>query len=184
MKKSIKRFAFAFVAMLGAACTELKPEAPSLPSVEVCEVTLSEDETSATVEIIPSTNTAEIHWICVEDGGVEYENGTISNEKFILTLPGIKLDTDYTLKVWTKNVTGESGKVEKKFNFKAEEILKELVEIEKLNATSITMSVRVTKSVKCSRFVIGAQKKLMKQVYEDGTSEMVPFFREEDFIEQ
>lgn len=184
MKKNVKHLAIAFFAMLGVGCSELTPETPTLPSVEVGEVTLSDDETSASVEVIPSANSAELHWICVEDGGVEYENGTITNETTRISLPGIKLDTEYTLTVWTKNAAGESKKVVKTFNFKAEEILKELVEIEQVNATSITMAVRVTKSVKCSRFVIGAQKKLMKQVNEDGSSEMVPFFKGDDFIKQ
>lgn len=184
MKQKLGHLAFALLAMLGVGCSESTPETPTIPSVEVGEVTLSSDETSASVEVIPSANTAELHWTCVEDGGVEYENGTITNEKLTITLPGIKLDTEYTLTVWAKNEAGESEKVVKTFNFKEEEILKELVKIEQVNATSITMAVRVTKSVKCSRFVIGAQKKLMKQVNEDGSSEMVPFFNEKDFIEQ
>ena len=135
MKQKLGHLAFALLAMLGVGCSESTPETPTIPSVEVGEVTLSSDETSASVEVIPSANTAELHWTCVEDGGVEYENGTITNEKLTITLPGIKLDTEYTLTVWAKNEAGESKKVVKTFNFKEEEILKELVKIEQVNAT-------------------------------------------------
>lgn len=165
MKNFFKVSLIALLAVGGFACTDddelnesQRPK--TAPTVEVGEVTLCDDEQSATVEVIPSENTEELHWACVEEDGVEYENGKITNEKDTLKLPGIKLDTNYTLTVYTKNSVGKSEQVVRQFIFKKEDILKELVEIKVVNTTVVTMDIDVVKSAKCSKYVIGGIKKL------------------------
>ena len=103
MKNLLKLSLLTVLTVAGASCAKEKTE--TLPTFELGEVTLSEDEKSATVEVIPSGKAEEIHWTCVEQDGPEYENGAIlRGEKFVITLPNIKLDTDYKLSVHVRNM--------------------------------------------------------------------------------
>lgn len=161
---------------------EPTPE-PTAPTLEVGEVTLSEDEKSATVEVTPSENAEELHWTCVEDGGAEYENGRIARgEKYTITLPNIKLDTDYKFTVWTANEVGESEKVVKDFRFNADEIMSELAEIQLINSTFATIDVKVVKSVKCSRYVVGAGKKYDIQYLDESGNTLPEPIKTERFL--
>lgn len=158
MKNLLKLSLLAVLAVAGASCAKEKTE--TLPTFELGEVTLAEDEKSATVEVIPSGNAEELHWTCVEQDGPEYENGAIlRGEKFVITLPNIKLDTDYKLSVYVRNSAGQSQPIVKEFNFKTEELIPELAQIKLLNSTIITADVRVIKSVKCSKYTVTLMKK-------------------------
>lgn len=188
MKNLLKLSLLAVLAVAGASCAKEKTE--TLPTFELGEVTLAEDEKSATVEVIPSGNAEELHWACVEQDGPEYENGAIlRGEKFVITLPNIKLDTDYKLSVYVRNSVGQSQPIVKEFNFKTEELIPELAQIKLLNSTIITADVRVIKSVKCSKYTVTLMKKWeMVTIDADGnpleTPEKREMFNEDDFVEQ
>lgn len=188
MKNLLKLSLLAVLAVAGASCAKEKTE--TLPTFELGEVTLAEDEKSATVEVIPSVNAEELHWTCVEQGGLEYENGAIlRGEKFVITLPNIKLDTDYKLSVYVRNSAGQSQPVVKEFNFKTEELIPELAQIKLLNSTIITADVRVIKSVKCSKYTVTIMKKWETVTIDaDGnpleTPEKRELFDEASFVEQ
>ena len=188
MKNLLKLSLLAVLAVAGASCAKEKTE--TLPTFELGEVTLAEDEKSATVEVIPSGNAEELHWTCVEQDGPEYENGAIlRGEKFVITLPNIKLDTDYKLSVHVRNSAGQSQPIVKEFNFKTEELIPELAQIKLLNSTIITADVRVIKSVKCSKYTVTLMKKWeMVTIDADGnpleTPEKREMFNEDDFVEQ
>lgn len=188
MKNLLKLSLLAVLAVAGASCAKEKTE--TLPTFELGEVTLAEDEKSATVEVIPSGNAEEIHWTCVEQGGLEYENGAIlRDEKFVITLPNIKLDTDYKLSVYVRNSVGQSQPIVKEFNFKTEELIPELAQIKLLNSTIITADVRVIKSVKCSKYTVTLMKKWETvTIDENGDPLETPtkreMFDEASFVEQ
>lgn len=188
MKNLLKLSLLAVLAVAGASCAKEKTE--TLPTFELGEVTLAEDEKSATVEVIPSGNAEELHWACVEQDGPEYENGAIlRGEKFVITLPNIKLDTDYKLSVYVRNSVGQSQPIVKEFNFKTEELIPELAQIKLLNSTIITADIRVVKSVKCSKYTVTLMKKWeMVTIDADGnpleTPEKREMFNEDDFVEQ
>lgn len=188
MKNLLKLSLLAVLAVAGASCAKEKTE--TLPTFELGEVTLAEDEKSATVEVVPSGNAEELHWTCVEQGGPEYENGAIlRGEKFVITLPNIKLDTDYKLSVYVRNSAGQSQPVVKEFNFKTEELIPELAQIKLLNSTIITADVRVIKSVKCSKYTVTLMKKWETVTLdEDGNPLETPtkkeMFDEASFVEQ
>lgn len=188
MKNLLKLSLLAVLAVAGASCAKEKTE--TLPTFELGEVTLAEDEKSATVEVIPSGNAEELHWTCVEQDGPEYENGAIlRGEKFVITLPNIKLDTDYKLSVYVRNSVGQSQPIVKEFNFKTEELIPELAQIKLLNSTIITADIRVIKSVKCSKYTVTLMKKWeMVTIDADGnpleTPEKREMFNEDDFVEQ
>ena len=188
MKNLLKLSLLAVLAVAGASCAKEKTE--TLPTFELGEVTLAEDEKSATVEVVPSGNAEELHWTCVEQGGPEYENGAIlRGEKFVITLPNIKLDTDYKLSVYVRNSAGQSQPVVKEFNFKTEELIPELAQIKLLNSTIITADVRVIKSVKCSKYTVTLMKKWETvTIDENGDPLETPtkreMFDEASFVEQ
>lgn len=188
MKNLLKLSLLAVLAVAGASCAKEKTE--TLPTFELGEVTLAEDEKSATVEVIPSGNAEELHWTCVEQGGPEYENGAIlRGEKFVITLPNIKLDTDYKLSVYVRNSVGQSQSIVKEFNFKTEELIPELAQIKLLNSTIITADVRVIKSVKCSKYTVTLMKKWETVTLdENGNPLETPtkreMFDEASFVEQ
>lgn len=188
MKNLLKLSLLAVLAVAGASCAKEKTE--TLPTFELGEVTLAEDEKSATVEVIPSGNAEELHWTCVEQDGPEYENGAIlRGEKFVITLPNIKLDTDYKLSVYVRNSAGQSQPIVKEFNFKTEELIPELAQIKLLNSTIITADVRVIKSVKCSKYTVTIMKKWETVTIDaDGnpleTPEKRELFDEASFVEQ
>lgn len=188
MKNLLKLSLLAVLAVAGASCAKEKTE--TLPTFELGEVTLAEDEKSATVEVIPSGNAEEIHWTCVEQGGLEYENGAIlRDEKFVITLPNIKLDTDYKLSVYVRNSVGQSQPIVKEFNFKTEELIPELAQIKLLNSTIITADIRVIKSVKCSKYTVTLMKKWETvTIDENGDPLETPtkreMFDEASFVEQ
>lgn len=177
MKNLLKLSLLAVLAVAGASCAKEKTE--TLPTFELGEVTLAEDEKSATVEVIPSGNAEELHWTCVEQDGPEYENGAIlRGEKFVITLPNIKLDTDYKLSVYVRNSVGQSQPIVKEFNFKTEELIPELAQIKLLNSTIITADVRVIKSVKCSKYTVTLMKKW------ETPAKQKEMFDEASFVEQ
>lgn len=177
MKNLLRLSLLAVLAVAGASCAKEKTE--TLPTFELGEVTLAEDEKSATVEVIPSGNAEELHWTCVEQDGPEYENGAIlRGEKFVITLPNIKLDTDYKLSVYVRNSVGQSQPIVKEFNFKTEELIPELAQIKLLNSTIITADVRVIKSVKCSKYTVTLMKKW------ETPSKQKEMFDEASFVEQ
>lgn len=188
MKNLLKFSLLAVLAVAGASCAKEKTE--TLPTFELGEVTLAEDEKSATVEVVPSGNAEELHWTCVEQGGPEYENGAIlRGEKFVITLPNIKLDTDYKLSVYVRNSVGQSQPIVKEFNFKTEELIPELAQIKLLNSTIITADVRVIKSVKCSKYTVTLMKKWETvTIDENGNPLETPtkreMFDEASFVEQ
>lgn len=188
MKNLLKLSLLAVLAVAGASCAKEKTE--TLPTFELGEVTLAEDEKSATVEVIPSGNAEELHWTCVEQDGPEYENGAIlRGEKFVITLPNIKLDTDYKLSVYVRNSIGQSQPIVKEFNFKTEELIPELAQIKLLNSTIITADVRVIKSVKCSKYTVTLMKKWETvTIDENGDPLETPtkreMFDEASFVEQ
>ncbi len=188
MKNLLKFSLLAVLAVAGASCAKEKTE--TLPTFELGEVTLAEDEKSATVEVVPSGNAEELHWTCVEQGGPEYENGAIlRGEKFVITLPNIKLDTDYKLSVYVRNSVGQSQPIVKEFNFKTEELIPELAQIKLLNSTIITADVRVIKSVKCSKYTVTLMKKWETVTLdENGNPLETPtkreMFDEASFVEQ
>ena len=188
MKNLLKLSLLAVLAVAGASCAKEKTE--TLPTFELGEVTLAEDEKSATVEVIPSGNAEELHWTCVEQDGPEYENGAIlRGEKFVITLPNIKLDTDYKLSVYVRNSVGQSQPIVKEFIFRTEELIPELAQIKLLNSTIITADIRVIKSVKCSKYTVTLMKKWeMVTIDADGnpleTPEKREMFNEDDFVEQ
>lgn len=188
MKNLLKLSLLAVLAVAGASCAKEKTE--TLPTFELGEVTLAEDEKSATVEVVPSGNAEELHWTCVEQGGPEYENGAIlRGEKFVITLPNIKLDTDYKLSVYVRNSVGQSQSIVKEFNFKTEELIPELAQIKLLNSTIITADVRVIKSVKCSKYTVTLMKKWETVTLdENGNPLETPtkreMFDEASFVEQ
>ena len=188
MKNLLKFSLIAVLAVAGASCAKEKTE--TLPAFELGEVTLAEDEKSATVEVVPSGNAEELHWTCVEQGGPEYENGAIlRGEKFVITLPNIKLDTDYKLSVYVRNSVGQSQPIVKEFNFKTEELIPELAQIKLLNSTIITADVRVIKSVKCSKYTVTLMKKWETvTIDENGNPLETPtkreMFDEASFVEQ
>ena len=188
MKNLLKLSLLAVLAVAGASCAKEKTE--TLPTFELGEVTLAEDEKSATVEVVPSGNAEELHWTCVEQGGPEYENGAIlRGEKFVITLPNIKLDTDYKLSVYVRNSVGQSQSIVKEFNFKTEELIPELAQIKLLNSTIITADVRVIKSVKCSKYTVTLMKKWETvTIDENGDPLETPtkreMFDEASFVEQ
>lgn len=188
MKNLLKLSLLAVLAVAGASCAKEKTE--TLPTFELGEVTLAEDEKSATVEVVPSGNAEELHWTCVEQGGPEYENGAIlRGEKFVITLPNIKLDTDYKLSVYVRNSVGQSQPIVKEFNFKTEELIPELAQIKLLNSTIITADVRVIKSVKCSKYTVTLMKKWETvTIDENGDPLETPtkreMFDEASFVEQ
>ena len=188
MKNLLKLSLLAVLAVAGASCAKEKTE--TLPTLELGEVTLAEDEKSATVEVVPSGNAEELHWTCVEQGGPEYENGAIlRGEKFVITLPNIKLDTDYKLSVYVRNSVGQSQSIVKEFNFKTEELIPELAQIKLLNSTIITADVRVVKSVKCSKYTVTLMKKWETVTLdENGNPLETPtkreMFDEASFVEQ
>lgn len=188
MKNLLKFSLLAVLAVAGASCAKEKTE--TLPTFELGEVTLAEDEKSATVEVVPSGNAEELHWTCVEQGGPEYENGAIlRGEKFVITLPNIKLDTDYKLSVYVRNSVGQSQPIVKEFNFKTEELIPELAQIKLLNSTIITADVRVIKSVKCSKYTVTLMKKWETvTIDENGDPLETPtkreMFDEASFVEQ
>lgn len=188
MKNLLKLSLLAVLTVAGASCAKEKTE--TLPTFELGEVTLSEDEKSATVEVIPSGNAEEIHWTCEEQGGLEYENGAIlRDEKFVITLPNIKLDTDYKLSAYVRNSVGQSQPIVKEFIFRTEELIPELAQIKLLNSTIITADVRVIKSVKCSKYTVTLMKR-WETVTVDGegneleTPEKRELFKEDSFVEQ
>lgn len=177
MKNLLKLSLLAVLAVAGASCAKEKTE--TLPTFELGEVTLAEDEKSATVEVVPSGNAEELHWTCVEQDGPEYENGAIlRGEKFVITLPNIKLDTDYKLSVYVRNSVGQSQPIVKEFNFKTEELIPELAQIKLLNSTIITADVRVIKSVKCSKYTVTLMKKW------ETPAKQKEMFDEASFVEQ
>lgn len=177
MKNLLKLSLLAVLAVAGASCAKEKTE--TLPTFELGEITLAEDEKSATVEVIPSGNAEELHWTCVEQDGPEYENGAIlRGEKFVITLPNIKLDTDYKLSVYVRNSAGQSQPIVKEFNFKTEELIPELAQIKLLNSTIITADVRVIKSVKCSKYTVTLMKKW------ETPAKQKEMFDEASFVEQ
>ncbi len=188
MKNLLKLSLLAVLAVAGASCAKEKTE--TLPTFELGEVTLAEDEKSATVEVVPSGNAEELHWTCVEQGGPEYENGAIlRGEKFVITLPNIKLDTDYKLSAYVRNSAGQSQPIVKEFNFKTEELIPELAQIKLLNSTIITADVRVIKSVKCSKYTVTLMKKWETvTIDENGDPLETPtkreMFDEASFVEQ
>lgn len=188
MKNLLKLSLLAVLAVAGASCAKEKTE--TLPTFELGEVTLAEDEKSATVEVVPSGNAEELHWTCVEQGGPEYENGAIlRGEKFVITLPNIKLDTDYKLSVYVRNSAGQSQPVVKEFNFKTEELIPELAQIKLLNSTIITADVRVIKSVKCSKYTVTLMKKWETVTLDENgnpleTPTKKEMFDEASFVEQ
>lgn len=188
MKNLLKLSLLAVLAVAGASCAKEKTE--TLPTFELDEVTLAEDEKSATVEVVPSGNAEELHWTCVEQGGPEYENGAIlRGEKFVITLPNIKLDTDYKLSVYVRNSAGQSQPVVKEFNFKTEELIPELAQIKLLNSTIITADVRVIKSVKCSKYTVTLMKKWETVTLDENgnpleTPTKKEMFDEASFVEQ
>lgn len=188
MKNLLKLSLLAVLAVAGASCAKEKTE--TLPTFELGEVTLAEDEKSATVEVIPSGNAEELHWICVEQDGPEYENGAIlRGEKFVITLPNIKLDTDYKLSVYVRNSAGQSQPIVKEFNFKTEELIPELAQIKLLNSTIITADVRVIKSVKCSKYTVTLMKKWETVTLDENgnpleTPTKKEMFDEASFVEQ
>ena len=188
MKNLLKFSLLAVLAVAGASCAKEKTE--TLPTFELGEVTLAEDEKSATVEVVPSGNAEELHWTCVEQGGPEYENGAIlRGEKFVITLPNIKLDTDYKLSVYVRNSVGQSQSIVKEFNFKTEELIPELAQIKLLNSTIITADVRVIKSVKCSKYTVTLMKKWETVTLDENgnpleTPTKKEMFDEDSFVEQ
>lgn len=188
MKNLLKLSLLAVLAVAGASCAKEKTE--TLPTFELGEVTLAEDEKSATVEVVPSGNAEELHWTCVEQGGPEYENGAIlRGEKFVITLPNIKLDTDYKLSVYVRNSVGQSQPIVKEFNFKTEELIPELAQIKLLNSTIITADVRVIKSVKCSKYTVTLMKKWETVTLDENgdpleTPTKKEMFDEASFVEQ
>ncbi len=188
MKNLLKLSLLAVLAVAGASCAKEKTE--TLPTFELGEVTLAEDEKSATVEVIPSGNAEELHWTCVEQDGPEYENGAIlRGEKFVITLPNIKLDTDYKLSVHVRNSAGQSQPIVKEFNFKTEELIPELAQIKLLNSTIITADVRVIKSVKCSKYTVTLMKKWETVTLDENgnpleTPTKKEMFDEASFVEQ
>lgn len=188
MKNLLKLSLLAVLAVAGASCAKEKTE--TLPTFELGEVTLAEDEKSATVEVIPSGNAEELHWTCVEQDGPEYENVAIlRGEKFVITLPNIKLDTDYKLDVYVRNSAGQSQPIVKEFNFKTEELIPELAQIKLLNSTIITADVRVIKSVKCSKYTVTLMKKWETVTLDENgnpleTPTKKEMFDEASFVEQ
>lgn len=188
MKNLLKLSLLAVLAVAGASCAKEKTE--TLPTFELGEVTLAEDEKSATVEVIPSGNAEELHWTCVEQDGPEYENGAIlRGEKFVITLPNIKLDTDYKLSVYVRNSVGQSQPIVKEFNFKTEELIPELAQIKLLNSTIITADIRVIKSVKCSKYTVTLMKKWETVTLDENgnpleTPTKKEMFDEASFVEQ
>lgn len=188
MKNLLKLSLLAVLAVAGASCAKERTE--TLPTFELGEVTLAEDEKSATVEVVPSGNAEELHWTCVEQGGPEYENGAIlRGEKFVITLPNIKLDTDYKLSVYVRNSIGQSQPIVKEFIFRTEELIPELAQIKLLNSTIITADVRVIKSVKCSKYTVTLMKKWETvTIDENGDPLETPtkreMFDEASFVEQ
>lgn len=168
MKKLIKISMFALMALLGTSCHDDDAEAEK-PSVEVGEVTLSEDEKSATVEVIPSQNAKELHWSVTDEfGDNSYENGVVTNgEPYTIEMQNIELDTNYKLTVYVKNGAGQSTPVVREFRFNKEDILDELVDVDITNVTPITLDVNVTKSIKCSKYVITAMKKYQTVNYDE-----------------
>lgn len=182
MRNLLKLSLLAVLAVAGVSCSKEKTE--TLPSLELGEVTLSEDEKSAVVEVVPSGNAEELHWTCVEDGGLEYENGAILRDgNYSITLPNIKLDTDYKLTVYTQNSAGKSQPVVKEFNFRTEELIPELAQIQYLNSTIVTLDVRVIKSVKCSKYTVTLMKKWEEVDLDDEGNPLPEPIKKENFDE-
>lgn len=163
------------------ACDDEKTDEPAgnAPTIEIGEVTCS--ETEASVEITPSEDTKTWYWKYAQttDGGDEEEKEdvqftSITGNKPVTITMDVEVGKTYTVTAYAENEFGKSKEVTKEFTTPSkEETMTELVELNVKNLTPFTLDVEVTKSSKCSRYVIGAVL----------DTEDHPF-SEEEFIEQ
>lgn len=142
---------------------------------------LSEDNTMAIVEVVPSAETESWYWKCELQGenSAEFKEVT-GNESSKLEIP-VELDRYYTLSVYAKNASGKDA-VKKDFIFRADELMDKLVSIEVKNVSPFSMDVFVKKSAKCSKYVIAA---IPKEIYGEGElgEGWDPVYNEKDFVE-
>lgn len=121
---------------------------------EAAALTLSEPEFDSatmkvTLEVTPSATTAVWYWRMNPDGET---NEVVGNEATTLSFD-IEYDTTYNISLHAENILGKSAEgyiVE--FCYAATA----MVEIEVAKATAYTLDVDVTKSERCSRYVVGA----------------------------
>lgn len=186
MKKFKYLLAFplmALTAFVGTSCDDEEETARmDPPSIEVGEVTLaSATEPDAVVTVTPSANTETWYWKCEETGASSTSYTAVEgNEETRLTIP-IRLDTDYTLTVYAENSQAKSEEVTKEFNIASASVEGDLVTFEIKHLSALSVDVEVSKSVKCSRYAIGAVPKYAG--YTDSEGNPVPVYDESDFIE-
>ena len=146
--------------LLGSACNDDNGEGggKNPPSIEVGEVSFSEQDGTAKVEVRPSEDTETWYWKCVPAGEeADYESVT-GNEATTLDLT-VTVDVDYVVSVYAENADGKSDVVTKDFKISSAELKGELVELTVKNVTAFSLDVDVKKSIKCSKYVIAGQLK-------------------------
>ncbi|MCD8034100.1 MAG: hypothetical protein LUF83_07355 [Alistipes sp.] len=155
----MKRFLIPMLslALFGAACNDDNDEGggKNLPSVEVGEVSFSEEDEVALVEVKPSENTEIWYWKYGKAGEEPAYESKAGNEITTLEMT-VELDTDYTLWVYAENEDGKSTEVTRNFNISSAELTGDLVSFEIKNLTAFSVDVEVKKSIKCSKYVVGA----------------------------
>ena len=105
------------------------------PSIEVGEVSFSEQDGTAKVEVRPSENTETWYWKCVPAGEeADYESVT-GNEATTLDLT-VTVDVDYVVSAYAENADGKSDVVTKDFKISSAELKGELVELTVKNLTA------------------------------------------------
>ena len=159
MKKFLLSMA-SLMLLLGGACNDDNGEGggKNPPSIEVGEVSFSEQDGTAKVEVRPSENTETWYWKCVPAGEeADYESVT-GNEATTLDLT-VTVDVDYVVSVYAENADGKSDVVTKDFKISSAELKGELVELTVKNLTAFSLDVDVKKSIKCSKYVITAMQK-------------------------
>ena len=115
--------------LLGGACNDDNGEGggKNPPSIEVGEVSFSEQDGTAKVEVRPSENTETWYWKCVPAGEeADYESVT-GNEATTLDLT-VTVDVDYVVSAYAENADGKSDVVTKDFKISSAELKGELVE--------------------------------------------------------
>ncbi|MCD7794732.1 MAG: hypothetical protein LUH46_07710 [Alistipes sp.] len=156
MKKFLLSMA-SLMLLLGSACNDDDDKGGgNLPSVEVSEVSFSEQDGVAKVEVKPSENTETWYWKCTAAGEDTAYTSVTGNAATTLDLT-VTVDVDYVVSVYAENADGKSDVVTKDFKISSAELEGELVEFTVKNLTAFSLDVDVKKSIKCSKYVIGAQ---------------------------
>lgn len=146
------------LALFAAACDDDNENGGNPPSIEIGEVAFSETDGMARVEIKPSKDTEAWYWKYAETG--KEANYTSENGNAAKTVEmEVTLDKPYTIAAYAENTFGKSKETTKVFTIKSTDVKGELVEISVKNLTAFSVDVDVKKSIKCSKYVIGAMPK-------------------------